>query len=119
MEAKWGFHASQGANGTELSDAEWKNKLNSTNRGRQMSRRWIVDRLDAIYPIQSDGSMHPKRQEIDRARYVRWLYGCQPHNAASRKAARPRGGRSRIVGLAFFPPYALKGFDIDGMNWNI
>jgi hypothetical protein len=116
MEAKFGFHASQGK---ELTDSEWKNKLSPTQGGRQMSMRWIDDRLDVIYPDQPNGTTHPKRAEINRHLYSRWLYGCQPHNAESRKGARPRGGRSRVVGLAFFPPYALKGYDIDGMNWQI
>lgn len=119
MEAKWGFHANQGPRGTKLTDSEWKNKLGTTQSGRQMSRNWIVDRLDVIYPDQPDGSTHPTRRAITAARYARWLYGCQPHNADSRKMARPRGGRSRIAGLAFFPPYAIKGYDIDGMQWSV
>jgi hypothetical protein len=116
MEAKWGFH---GGTKTELRDEEWKGRLKQTSGGgMQMSRKWIEDRLDNIYP-EKDGEPHPKRSEIKRVRYARWLYGCQPHKHSSGKGARPKGGKVRKVQVAFFPPYALKGFDIDTVGWKI
>lgn len=112
MEAKFGFHAKQE---TELKDNEWEKKLNTTSSGlRQMSRRWIFDRLNDIAPPGTS-----KRSDINSAGYARWLYGCQPHKSENSKAARARKGK-RVVGLAFLPPYALRGFDIDAMSgWKV
>jgi hypothetical protein len=116
MEAKFGYHAKRGE---KLKSEEWEGKLGATASGeRQMGRRWIVQRLDRIFPQQVDGSTHLKRDEIRRASYARWLYGCQPHKASNKKLAQARGGK-RAIGLAFFPPYALRGFDIDGMGWKV
>jgi hypothetical protein len=112
MEAKWGYHASTGK---KLGDKEWEGRLGTTTTGqRQMGRAWIFDRLNDVVPIGT-----PKRSEINASGYGRWLYGCQPHSSGNNKQARSRGGK-RVVGLAFFPPYALRGFDIDAMpGWRV
>jgi hypothetical protein len=116
MEAKFGYHAKRGE---KLRNDEWEGKLGTTASGqRQMGAKWIETRLDTVFPLGTDGTAHPKRREITRARYARWLYGCQPHKASNSKQAQARGGK-RVVGLAFFPPYALRGFDIDAMGWKI
>lgn len=115
MEAKFGFHATSG---TALKDVEWERRLGVTSTGqRQMGRLWIRSRLNDIYP-PVNGAPAPKDQQIRIAGHARWLYGCQPHKAENHKRARPRGGK-RMVGLAFFPPYALRGYDIDGMGWKV
>ena len=113
MEAKFGFHAKAG---TKLGDNEWERKLGQSSSGRQMSTPWITAGLDNAFPRASDGTPNPKRREISRARFARWLYGCQPHRAENHKSARARGGK-RVVGTAFLPPYALRGFDMDAMSW--
>ena len=117
MEAKFGFHAKQQS---ELKDDEWEKKLGTLSGGeRQMERtRWIDPRLtDAFPPIGS--TTNPKLKEIQSATYARWLYGCQPHKAENSKRARARKGK-RATGLAFLPPYGLRGFDIDTMpGWKI
>jgi hypothetical protein len=116
MEAKFGYHQ---RNNTALNNTEWEKKLGTTAAGRQMSRRWIRDRLDQIYPPQPSGQPAPKDQEIRQFGYSRWLYGCQPHRAQNQKNARARGGK-RALGTAFLPPYALRGFDIDAMpGWRV
>jgi len=114
MEAKWGYHAKTGK---ELSAEEWQGRLGGTEDGRQMSVRWITPRMRDIFST-STGEMHAKEAEIRTYDYSRWLYGCQPHNSSNKKKAQARGGK-RTVGLAFFPPYALRGFDIDGMKWKV
>jgi len=115
MEAKWGYHAKSG---TTLSNDEWRQRLGTTaGSGNQMSKRWIRDRLDDIYPPVA-GAPGPKDQEIRAFGYSRWLYGCQPHNPSNKKHARSRGGK-RVQGMAYFPPYALRGFDIDSSGWKV
>lgn len=113
MEAKFGFHAKAGRT---LDNAEWEKKLGTSKSGPQMSTPWITAGLDNAFPRAQDGTPNAKRREIRMARYARWLYGCQPHRSENQKSARARGGK-RVVGAAFLPPYALRGFDMDGMNW--
>jgi hypothetical protein len=116
MEAKFGYHAKAGK---KLNDKEWEGKLGvTTSGGRQMSKTWIEARLRDVLPPGPDGTPNAKRDEIRRALYSRWLYGCQPHKASNSKQARARGGK-RTIGLAFFPPYALRGYDIDAMRWSV
>lgn len=118
MEAKFSYQTSKDK---PLTDSQFKKKLKKTVTGqRQMDPQWIEQRLVDAFPNQEDGTSHPKRKEIKRASYARWLYGCQPHKSKNGKYARPRAGKRRMKGTAYFPPYALRGFDIDGMpNWKI
>ncbi|BEP59147.1 hypothetical protein GmRootV118_63910 [Variovorax sp. V118] len=118
MEAKFGYHVKSG---NKLQDIEWKNKLGTTTTGvKQMSRTWIDQRLRTTVfpPDPTTGRVPQKLSDIQKIGYLRWLYGCQPANAKNSKKARARGGR-RMQGLAFFPPYALRGYDIDKMKWNV
>lgn len=109
MEAKFGYHAKRQE---YLTDAEWRGKLGNTADGSQMSKTWIDSRLqrDILLALSNQ-----KRRELGAIGYKRWLYGCQPVNAENSKRAQARGGK-RLQGLAFFPPYALKGFDLDKLR---
>jgi hypothetical protein len=116
MEAKWGYHAKgKTTDKQKLKDDEWEKRLGTTSgSGRQMSTKWIDDRINDIFPIGS-----AKHRQIYASSYARWLYGCQPHKSSNAKVARARGGK-RVQGLAFFPPYELRGFDIDSMpGWKV
>jgi hypothetical protein len=117
MEAKFGYHQ---RSSTNLNNNEWERKLGTTASGqRQMSKRWIEARFADAFPPVSGGQRAPKHIEILKRGYARWLYACQPHKAENSKTARARGGK-RVVGMAFLPPYALRGFDIDAMpGWNV
>jgi hypothetical protein len=116
MEAKFGYHAKRN---DKLKNDEWEGKLGTTSSGqRQMGLKWIEKRLYDIFPVKSDGANDPKYDEIHRRGYARWLYGCQPHKASNNRKAQARGGK-RVIGLAFLPPYALRGFDIDAMGWRL
>jgi hypothetical protein len=103
MEAKFGYH---GKTQKALTDNEFKNRLDK--KTKQMSKQWIEYRLEK--------SLEERCMEIRRS-YARWLYGAQPVRAANSKRTRSRSGK--LMGLAYFPPYALRGFDIDRMNWNV
>ncbi|MNL24731.1 hypothetical protein D3C87_1461790 [compost metagenome] len=84
-----------------------------------MSRNWINSRLQStVFPPDPVTGQPPAKLKSVIAQYLRWLYGCQPANAKNKKVAQSRGGR-RMKGLAFFPPYALRGYDIDKMNWKV
>ncbi|WP_078120441.1 hypothetical protein [Thiosocius teredinicola] len=117
MEAKFGYQTNKDK---PLTDYQFKKKLKKTQSGRQMSKKWIEQRLVDAFPNQEDGTDNPKHIEIDIEGYARWLYGCQPHKSKNGKYARPRAGKRRMKGAAYFPPYALRGFDIDGMpTWKV
>jgi hypothetical protein len=105
MEAKFGYHG--GRKQKALTDNEFKGRLDKNTQ--QMSKKWIDDRLEASLSRAKFAQMYNN--------YARWLYGAQPVQPQSSKRTRSRSGK--LMGLAYFPPYALRGFDIDRMNWNV
>jgi predicted metal-dependent hydrolase len=101
MEAKFGYH---GGKQKVLSDNEFKNRLDK--KTGQMSTKWIEKRLKEYF----------SQEEYTRIRdcYVRWLYGAQPVKPSNGKRTKSKSGK--LMGLAYFPPYALRGFDIGKMK---
>jgi hypothetical protein len=102
-EMKFGYHAKEGK---PLTDKEWKGRLGTSDDGKQMSKKWINARLKDSLP--------EKYMQITGC-YVRWLYGVQPVKAENSKRTKSKKGK--LMGLAYFPPYALRGFDMDKLGW--
>jgi hypothetical protein len=60
-------------------------------------------------------SLSSKYTAIQKQAYAHWLYGAQPVKAENSKRTKSKKGK--LMGLAYFPPYALRGFDMDKLGW--